>query len=209
MKQAFNCLAKKKSAQWILEGDIAGAFDNVSHNWMLENIPMDKEILSKILKSGYVDCEKLYPTEEGTAQGGVISPTIFNCVLGGLETEIRKLIPQLRKKIGANPKINCVRYADDFIVTGTNKEILEQHVKPVVERFLRERGLQLSQEKTVVSHINNGFDFLGWNIRKFKDKLIIQPAKTRVKGFLNKVRGIITIAGICYDRRQDGRARRR
>jgi RNA-directed DNA polymerase len=158
---------------------------------MMENVPMYGEILRKILKSGFVDCGKLFPTEKGTAQGGVISPTIFNCVLDGLESEIRGLIPRLRKKIGSNPKINYVRYADDFIVTGANREILEQEVKPAIEKFLLERGLQLSQEKTVVTHINDGFDFLGCNVRKFKGELIIQPAKKRGKAFLDKVRNII------------------
>jgi RNA-directed DNA polymerase len=191
ISQVFTALAQKNRATWVLEGDIKGAFDNVSHRWMLENIPMDRDTLKKILKSGYIDCGKLYPTEEGTAQGGVISPTIFNCVLNGLETEIQKLIPQLRKKTGGNPNINIVRYADDFVVTGANKEILEQEVKPVIEKFLSVRGLQLSQEKTVVTQVKDGFDFLGWNVRKFKGKLIIRPAKKRVKGFLEKVRNII------------------
>lgn len=134
--QCHKVLSRTSSATWILEGDIKGAFDNVNHQWMMENTPMDTEFLRKILKSGYVDCGKLFPTEEGTAQGGVISPTLFNCVLDGLETEIRKLAPMLRRKIGGNPKINVVRYADDFIVTGVTREVLEMNVKPVIEHFL-------------------------------------------------------------------------
>ena len=152
---------------------------------------MDTEFLRKILKSGYVDSGKLFPTEEGTAQGGVISPTLFNCALDGLETEIQKLALTLRRKIGRNPKINIIRYADDFVVTGMTKEILEQEVKPVIERFLETRGLELSQEKTVLTHIDDGFDFLGWNVRKYKGKLIIKPAKKRTKAFLDSIRDTI------------------
>ena len=191
IEQCHNMLSNTNSATWVLEGDIKGAFDNVSHKWMIDNIPMDTEFLHKILKSGYVDCGKLFPTEEGTAQGGVISPTLFNSVLDGLESEIRKLTPMLRHKIGGNPKINVVRYADDFIVTGATKEVLEQEVKPVIERFLSIRGLKLSQEKTVITHIEEGFDFLGWTVRKYKGKLIIKPAKKRVKAFLEEIRDVI------------------
>jgi len=190
IEQCYIVLSRAVMATWVLEGDIKGAFDNVSHQWMIENIPMDTEMLRKFLKSGYVDCGKLFPTEKGTAQGGVISPTLFNCVLDGLETEIQKLASTLRHKTGGNPKINVIRYADDFIVTGASKEILEQDVKPTIERFLETRGLQLSHEKTIITHINEGFDFLGWNVRKYKGKLIIKPAKARIKAFLDSVRKV-------------------
>jgi RNA-directed DNA polymerase len=75
------------------------------------------------------------------------------------------------------PKVNLVRYADDFIITGATKELLENEVKPLVEQFLRDRGLQLSPEKTCITHIEQGFDFLGQNLRKYDGKLLIQPAK--------------------------------
>jgi RNA-directed DNA polymerase len=71
----------------------------------------------------------------------------------------------------AQDKINLVTYADDFIVTGATREILEETIKPAIERFMLERGLELSSEKTLITHIDNGFDFLGFNIRKYNGKL--------------------------------------
>lgn len=87
-------------------------------------------------------------------------------------------------------KIHLIRYADDFVITGATKEVLEK-AKVVIEAFLKPRGLTLSAEKTQIVHIEEGFDFLGWNIRKFGDKLLIQPPKQNVKTFLNKIREII------------------
>jgi RNA-directed DNA polymerase len=87
--------------------------------------------------------------------------------------------------------VNFVRYADDFIVTGNSKVLLEQDVKPVIVRFLKERGLTLSEEKTKVTHIEEGFDFLGQNIRKYNGKLLIKPSKKNVKNFLGKVRKVL------------------
>jgi len=87
--------------------------------------------------------------------------------------------------------VNLIRYADDFIITGRSKELLEQAVRPLVEGFLAERGLRLSPTKTRTTHVEEGFDFLGQQVRKFKDKLIIRPSKKNVKAVLEKVRGII------------------
>ena len=87
--------------------------------------------------------------------------------------------------------MNFVRYADDFIITGESPEFLRNEVLPIVQEFLTERGLQLSEEKTVITHIDDGFDFLGKNIRKYKGKLLIKPSKTAIKSFLGKVRDII------------------
>jgi RNA-directed DNA polymerase len=88
-------------------------------------------------------------------------------------------------------KVNVVRYADDFVVTASTPEILRDRVKPAVNAFLAERGLTLSEEKTYITHINTGFDFLGFNIRKYKVKRLIKPAKANIKQLLGKVRGLI------------------
>lgn len=88
-------------------------------------------------------------------------------------------------------KVHLVTYADDFIVTGATKEVLENKVKPAISQFLKERGLELSQEKTTITHIENGFDFLGFNGRKYKTKLLIKPQKERVKKFLKMIRATI------------------
>lgn len=84
-----------------------------------------------------------------------------------------------------------VRYADDFIITGDSKERLEKEVLPLVKAFMKERGLELSDEKTVITNIHDGFDFLGCNIRKYGDKLLTKPSKENIKTFLRKCRGTI------------------
>ena len=193
IEQCFTDLNKGKSPKWILEGDIKGCFDHISHEWLLENIPMDTQILEKWLKCGYVETQKLFPTDEGTPQGGTISPTLMNMTLDGLERLLHDRLPT-RKKVNGKThcnKMNFVRYADDFIITGESPEFLREKVLPIVREFLTERGLQLSEEKTVITHIGEGFDFLGKNIRKYNGKLLIRPCKSAVKSFLGKVRDII------------------
>lgn len=193
IEQCFTDLNKGKSPEWILEGDIKGCFDHISHEWLLENIPMDTQILEKWLKCGYVETRKLFPTDEGAPQGGTISPTLMNMTLDGLERLLQERLPTRQKVNGRTHfnKLNSVRYADDFIITGESPEFLRDKVLPIVKEFLTERGLQLSEEKTVITHIEDGFDFLGKNIRKYNGKLLIKPSKTSVKSFLEKVRSII------------------
>ena len=192
INQCHRVLAQKTSAQWVLEGDIRGCFDNISHAWMLDHIPTDKEVLSKWLKAGFMENQTLFPTEAGTPQGGIISPTLANLTLDGLERLLKETFR--RKEIQGkahNPKVNFVRYADDFIITGGSKELLENEVKPLVERFLFERGLQLSPEKTFITHIEQGFDFLGQNTRRYGGRLLTTPSRKNMHAFLEKVRGVI------------------
>lgn len=184
IERCFNVLANKNRAQWILEGDIKSCFDKINHQWLRDNVPMDKSILNKWLEAGYIDQSQLYATNEGTPQGGIISPTLLTITLHGLEN-------LLKTNTKESDKVNLVIYADDFIITGATKEILEQKVKPLVEKFMKERGLELSQEKTFITHINEGFDFLGFNIRKYKEKLLIKPAEKKVKSFLENIRWVI------------------
>ncbi len=193
IEQCFTDLNKGKSPEWILEGDIKGCFDHISHDWLLENIPMDTQILEKWLKCGFIETGKLFPTEEGAPQGGTISPTLMNMTLDGLERVLHDRLPTrtaVNGKIHFN-KLNFVRYADDFIITGESPDFLRDKVLPIVREFLTERGLQLSEEKTLITHISDGFDFLGKNIRKYNGKLLIKPSKASVKAFLGKVRDII------------------
>ena len=185
--QCFNILSRKSSAKWVYEGDIKACFDRISHEWLLKNIPIDKVILHKWLKAGFIDKYVLHPTDEGVPQGGIISPVVANLALDGLETKLRKKFPQA--------KVNLVRFADDFLITGSSKELLENEVVPLVKEFLKERELALSPEKSRITHIDEGFDFLGQNIRKYKDKLIIKPSRKNVKALLNKVRKIINTSG--------------
>ena len=194
IEACFIALCRNDRAHWVLEGDIRSCFDRISHEWLLAHIPMDKTILAKWLKAGYMENRHLYPTEEGTPQGGICSPVIANMALDGLE---RLLVTRFPKKGSPQKraKVNLIRYADDFCITGASKELLEQEVKPLVEQFLAERGLQLSPEKTVITHIEQGFDFLGQTVRKYhkgkEAKFFITPSKKNVKAFLAKIRNHI------------------
>src|ERR1035437_1281606 len=187
-EQCFNSLAQKTGAEWVLEADIKGCFDNISHDWMIANIPTDKAVLKKWLKAGFVYQNELFPTDAGTPQGGIISPVLANMTLDSLESMLAETFPRAKK---TGLKMHMVRYADDFIITGNSKEWLEHEVKPAVVEFLAERGLVLSPEKTKITHIRDGFDFLGWNIRKYDDKLLMKPSKANVKAHLDKIREII------------------
>ena len=182
--------SQTRGAEWVLEGDITSCFDQISQEWLLAHIPMEKDILRKWLKAGYMEKNVLHPTDEGTPQGGIISPVIANMALDGLSQQLVERFP--RSKQGNSPKVNLARYADDFVVTGASKELLEHEVKPFIEAFLKERGLQLSQEKTVISHIKDGFDFLGQQVRKYQNGVVLTtPSRKNVKAFLQKVRGMI------------------
>ena len=165
IEQCFNVLSRKRSAQWVLEGDIRACFDKISHEWLLSNILMDKSPLNKWLSAGYMDKGTLHRTVEGTPQGGLISPTLMNLTMKGLEQAAKSCI-------STTNKVNVVIYADDFIITGKSKELLENKVMPTIAKFLKVRGLELSPEKTRITHIDDGFDFLGFNIRKYKGKLL-------------------------------------
>jgi len=187
IQQCFLALARKQSHTWILEGDIKGCFDNISHEWFLNNIPMDRDVLRKWLKCGYIEMGTLFPTEEGCPQGSIISPTLANMALDGLERLLCETFKKKRPKI----KVNFIRYADDFIVTGASKEILQNEVLPLIEAIMKERGLQLSKDKTSITHINDGFDFLGQNIRKYNGKFLIKPSKKNIKAYLDKIRSTI------------------
>ncbi|ABE46484.1 group II intron reverse transcriptase/maturase [Polaromonas sp. JS666] len=187
--QLFVTLSQKASAQWVLDADISGFFDNINHEWLLNHVHMDKVMLRKWLKSGVVDAGQLQRTDDGTPQGGVISPALANITLNGLETGLTQF---LREKLGVKQaekvKVNLVRYADDFVITGSSKDFLETTVRPWIVEFLRERGLTLNQEKTRIVHIDQGFDFLGWNFRKYGGKLLIKPSQKNVKAFYAKVK---------------------
>ncbi len=188
--QCFCVLAKKNQAVWILEGDIQACFDNISHEWVLEHIPLPHHVLEKWLKSGVLNGGKLEDTTEGTPQGGIISPVLANMVLDGLETVLNDTFAQSRRHRYAN-KVYLIRYADDFIITGVSKELLEEEVMPLVKDFLAERGLTVSESKTRIVHITEGFDFLGFHLRKYDGKLLITPSKKSVKHVLTKVRTLI------------------
>jgi len=197
IEQCFKTLSKP-NPQWILEGDIKSCFDRISHDWLLAHVPMDRAILQKWLKSGYMEKHVLHETAEGTPQGGIISPALANFALDGLERLLKEKFPTRRplSSLGGKfPCVNLIRYADDFVITGRTKELLEGEIKPLVEQFLQERGLELSPAKTVITHVEKGFDFLGQNVRKYPNgKLLIKPSKKNIKTFLGGIRRTIKAA---------------
>lgn len=184
IERCFKCLARKDTAQFILEGDIETCFDSISNSWLENHITMDKVILKKWLNAGYIDKGKFYQTKRGTPQGSLISPTILNATMSGLEKAIKAVTKP-------KDKVHLIVYADDFVITGATAELLEKKIKPVVQEFLNERGLNLSSEKTKISYIRDGFDFLGFNVRKYGHKLLIKPSKASIKCFLGEIREII------------------
>jgi RNA-directed DNA polymerase len=203
-EQLFNSLAKKKSAEWVVEGDIKACFDEIAHEWLIQNTPMDKGILKEFLKAGYVYEKELFPTERGTPQGGIISPILANHTLNGLDKLLGDTYQRKHEGKGATyrlvvPKVNLVRYADDLIITAPTQECAE-HVKETVKKFVAVRGLQLSEEKTLITNIADGFDFLGWNFRKYKGKLLIKPSKKAQQNFMGKIGEVIDL---CKARTQD------
>lgn len=188
IEQCQRALQRSDSAKWILEADIKSCFDSISKTWLLENVPMDKEILKKWLEAGYIEKDEILPTKDGVPQGGIISPTLLVITLSGLEEAVNAVTSKHWRN---RDKVHVIAYADDFIITGATKAVLENKVKPAVEKFLSERGLVLSEAKTKITPIDEGFDFLGFNVRKYLGKLIIKPSKNSVKRLLADIRATI------------------
>jgi RNA-directed DNA polymerase len=193
IEQCFKTLCHQNPS-WVLEGDIKGCFDNISHQWLLDNVPLNKPILRKWLKSGYLEKQVFFDTISGTPQGGIISPVLANLALDGLERRLRESFPLRGKgsERGRAAQVHLIRYADDFVITGHSEELLKVIVKPLVESFLLQRGLVLSPEKTVITHVREGFDFLGQNVRRYPNgKLFIKPSRKSIETLLSKVKQII------------------
>ena len=194
--QIFKILCQKNAACWILEGDIKGFFDNISYQWMVENIPMNKRVLKAWLQCGFVDRGEMYPTDDGVPQGGIISPIIGNMVLDGLEKRV-----QGKSRFRRAYNINFVRYADDFVVTASSEVVLRDDIIPKINDFLELRGVQLSEQKTQITHISKGFDFLGQTIRKHRrreghlGKIQITPSRNALRAIKDKVKAICKTSG--------------
>jgi RNA-directed DNA polymerase len=169
---------KSDRDSWVLEADIKGFFDNIAHESILKglgNFPK-RDLIKGWLKAGFIFEGKFNPTEMGTPQGGVISPLLANIGLHGLENYIKS----------TNPKLGVVRYADDFVVTARDKGSLEI-IQDQIKQWLSTRGLELSAEKTLITSMDEGFDFLGFNHRHYDGKLLIKPSKQKVLNFCNRI----------------------
>ncbi|MFB2891415.1 group II intron reverse transcriptase/maturase [Aerosakkonemataceae cyanobacterium BLCC-F50] len=177
IEQSFIRLQKGRD-NWVLEADIKGFFDNIAHESILNSISNfpQRELIREWLKAGFMFQGKLNPTELGTPQGGVISPLLANIGLHGLETYIKS----------TNSKLGVVRYADDFIVTARDKGSLEK-VQIQIQQWMKSRGLELSSQKTVITSMSDGFDFLGFNLRHYSGKLLTKPSKKKVLAFCKRI----------------------
>jgi RNA-directed DNA polymerase len=182
-----------KTKKWVVDADIKGAFDHIDHEYLLRTIGdvPGKELIKQWLKAGYVDRDVFHETGEGTPQGGVISPLLANIALHGME---EALGVRHNSKGQITSKRAMVRYADDFVVFCESKEDAEKVIGELT-CWLAERGLALSQEKTRIVHLTEGFDFLSYNVRLYKDsqtrtgwKLLITPSKNAVKKVRDKLK---------------------
>jgi len=181
------------ASEWILDGDISGCFDSIDHSALLARLPVFTTVVRRWLKAGVVEFGTVKTTHAGTPQGGIASPLLANVALDGMERLFgaesatgRQLVPALRR--GVNKGVGLVRYADDFVVTAPTRAVLEGHVLPALGSFLAERGLTLSEAKTRVVHIDDGFDFLGFNVRRFRRKVLTKPQREKVLLHLRGIR---------------------
>lgn len=159
---------------------------------MLANIPTDRGLLRKWLKAGYFEGKLFHTTEQGTPQGGILSPTMANMTLDGLEAHVLAAVP-CHKRGEPSSKVHVIRYADDLVATANTREILEEHVIPAITAFLKARGLRLSERKSRIVHIDEGFDFLGTNVRKYSGKLLIRPNRDNVASLIRRTRSLIRL----------------
>jgi RNA-directed DNA polymerase len=193
LEQVHLLLGNRHGPRWVLEGDIRACFDRIDHDWLLAHIPMDRALLRLWLKAGFVEKRVWFATTAGTPQGGIISPVLANRALDGLQQLLATHFPQRTQR---THKVHLVRYADDFIITGTSQFQLEHLVKPLVVQFLSERGLELSHEKTKITHLDDGFDFLGQTIRRYHDgTVLLKPSRRSVRTLLGNIQETIDGAG--------------
>lgn len=194
--QLHDTLNKQGCSEWILDADISGCFDHISHDPLLARIPVFKTTVRRWLKAGVVVLGRYQDTTEGVPQGGVISPLLMNVALDGMERLFhsethhgRPIQPGMRS--GADRGVSVIRYADDFAALAPSREALENHVRPKLEQFLAERGLALSEAKTRIVHIEEGFNFLGFTIRRFKGKVLTTPQKEKVQTHIRRLRALV------------------
>lgn len=191
---------RKGFDDWVLDADIKGAFDNISHEDLLEAIGKipGRELIKQWLKAGYLEENFFHETESGTPQGGVISPLLANIALHGLGEVLATYQKEKTSHSSPNakrqrvlkkkyPKFGYCRYADDFIVTAENEEDLIE-ILPIIREWLSKRGLQINEEKTRIVNAKDGFNFLGFHIRKFHDSCYTLPQKDKTLAFIQKVR---------------------
>ncbi len=192
IESLFKTLCGKSSRVWILDADLAGAFDKISHEHllsMLGGFPASG-MVAGWLKAGIFEAGKRFaPTEEGTPQGGVISPLLLNIALHGLEEAAGVRYRQTGRDAGM-VEIGCpalTRYADDLVVCCHSRQQAEQ-VKARLAEWLEPRGLGFNEAKTRIVHLGDGFGFLGFDLRRYPSgKLLIKPGAMAIKRFRERL----------------------
>ncbi|MCL2931527.1 MAG: group II intron reverse transcriptase/maturase [Trichodesmium sp. MAG_R03] len=200
LEQSWMRLQKGKD-KWILDAKIKGPFDNISHEYILKaigEIP-GRELIKQWLKAGYVEAEVFHKTDRGTPQGRIISPLLANIAFDGMERLLaeykmvktyqctKQVMGEAYTKKKKLDKYGFIRYADDFIITAQREEDIKAII-PTIEKWLSERGLELNKDKTNLVDIEQGFNFLGFNIRQFNGSCFIVPQKEKVKELLAEIR---------------------
>ena len=188
----YNFARPNKRKKWVVDADIHGCFDNISHDFLLELLTSfpARELIKQWLKAGYMEGGSWHSTNAGTPQGSVVSPLLANIALHGMELALG--VKYRSGELRSNRAL--VKYADDFVVFCESFEDAEDVIKILTE-WMKQRGLTLSDEKTKIVHLTEGFDFLGFNVRHYKDqttktgfKLLIKPSKQSVQNIRNKLR---------------------
>ena len=171
--------------EWVFIGDIRKCYENISHDWIMQHIPMSEYVLNQFLKAGYVMGGELFPMEVGIGIGCSISPIIANMVLDGMQEYVfSRLFPNSDEIDYAEG--NLIRYADDIIISARSEESA-QKIRRIVSDFLDERGLELSQEKTRIIHISEGFTFLSRKYSKRNTQLFAQPSEQAIERFISSL----------------------
>ncbi len=173
--------ASREGPHWVLEADIEACFDSISHAWLMKHIPLPSRVLQSWLKAGYVEKGRFHHVKKGLPQGGIISPTLTNMALDGMEEMLVTYFHHTQQR-KAQSKIAFVRYADDFIVAGADEKMLQEDVKSLLANFLKERGMRFSARKTTLTPVKAGFNFLGYHLQASSSllggyRLRITPAR--------------------------------
>lgn len=188
----INGLSKNPGCEWILKADIEGCFDNISHDWLLRAININPKLLKKFLKSGFIENGIWHPTENGVPQGGSVSSVICNLTLDGLADICNDAsYTKNNQHVTNDIYIDIIRYADDFIITCDSRTILVREVIPAIEKFLKERSLKLSKDKTRIININEGVTFLGWKIFKKNGNIKCIPTQESKNRLFEKIKVVL------------------
>ncbi len=180
MEYGFSILCRSDSPQWILERDIKGCFDNISHEWLKENIPMDSKVLKEFMKCGYVYNKKLYPTADGTPQGGSLSPLLANVYLNEFDQEFLKR------------GVPCIRYADDIVLLAKSKRASERLLESSTKYLEEKLKLTVNREKsrTVSVFAIRNFKFLGFALGRNGNGIYIRVHPKSWKKFKSKLKDL-------------------